>query len=207
MSGAVKFYFSFRSPYAWLGFHRLRHAARALQLDVEYVPLLPPKGFLEDMDQRKRRYIGRDVARCARAFGLELRWPQPFDTDWLPPHAAFLYAADQGRAAEFGAALYTARFGAGRDIGDREVLGEIAAQCGLGAERTAAAGADRALRARLLAGMRGVQADGVFGVPYFIHAGEAFWGNDRLEWLLRAVAEHRGQPLPDLARDPLARPF
>ena len=52
-----------------------------------------------------------------------------------------------------------------------------------------------------------MQSDGVFGVPYFVYRERAYWGNDRLEWLLRDVAERLGRAVPDLRPDPLARPF
>ena len=27
----------------------------------------------------------------------------------------------------------------------------------------------------------------MFGVPLFVYRGEPFWGNDRIEWLVRAI--------------------
>lgn len=207
MSESIRFYFSFRSPYAWLAFHRLETVVAAGGPDVEFVPLIPPRGFLDDMDPRKRRYIGEDVGRIARAYGLQLRWPDPFDTDWLRPHAAFLHAVDAGRAMSFGAALYRARFCEGRDVGDASVLGTAAGEAGLDSAQIAAAADSRGLRSRIIAGMRAMQADGVFGVPYFVYRGRAYWGNDRLEWLLRDVAGESGRAVPDLGRDPLSRPF
>jgi 2-hydroxychromene-2-carboxylate isomerase len=207
MSDRVRFYFSFRSPYAWLAFHRLHRAMPEFGLEIDYVPLIPPRGFLDDMNPRKRRYIAEDVGRIARAYGFTLTWPEPFDTDWLKPHAAFLFAADGGRAGQFGAAIFRERFCAGRDVGAEPVLRSVAAECGLDADGAAAAGDSRPLRSRVVAGMRAVQSDGVFGVPYFVYRGHAYWGNDRLEWLLRDVSVQRGGNIPDLGREPLARPF
>jgi len=207
MNERIRCYFSFRSPYAWLAFHRLRDLAAAGSPPLDFVPLIPPRGFLDDMDPRKRRYIGEDVQRVAEAYGLVLRWPDPFDTDWLRPHAAFLHAADAGKAVPFGSAVFTARFSEGRDVGDPAVLGEAASAAGLDAEAIAAAAESRPLRSRIVAGMRSMQEDGVFGVPYLLFRGRAYWGNDRLEWLLRDVAEQSGRAVPDLRGDPLARPF
>jgi 2-hydroxychromene-2-carboxylate isomerase len=31
------------------------------------------------------------------------------------------------------------------------------------------------------------EEDGVFGFPFFVYAGQKFWGNDRIEWLVRAI--------------------
>jgi 2-hydroxychromene-2-carboxylate isomerase len=169
--------------------------------------VIPPRGFLDDMDPRKRSYIAADVRRIAGAYGLDLRWPEPFDTDWLPPHVAFLHAVDAGAAMRFGAEVFRARFCDGRDVADALVLADAAERSGLNPGEVEAAAKSRSLRQRLLAGMRTMQADGVFGVPYIAYRGGAYWGNDRLEWLLREVAEQAGRTVPDLDCDPLARPF
>ena len=55
-----------------------------------------------------------------------------------------------------------------------------------------------------LVGFAHTRDDGAFGVPLFIIRGERFWGNDRLDWLLRAVARSQGREVTDLAAEPLA---
>ena len=52
--------------------------------------------------------------------------------------------------------------------------------------------------------MAEAQATGIFGVPTFVLDGELFWGNDRLEWLIRRIDQSRGRAVPDLAARPLA---
>jgi 2-hydroxychromene-2-carboxylate isomerase len=36
---------------------------------------------------------------------------------------------------------------------------------------------------------REAEADGAFGFPFFVWSGKHFWGNDRLEWLVRAIEQ------------------
>ena len=45
----------------------------------------------------------------------------------------------------------------------------------------------------VMAGFAHTRDDGAFGVPLFIYRGERFWGNDRLDWLLREVARSEGR--------------
>ena len=47
----------------------------------------------------------------------------------------------------------------------------------------------------------------MFGVPTFVYGKNRYWGNDRLEWLLRDIYQDTGIQVPDLKEDPLARPF
>jgi hypothetical protein len=36
---SVRFYFSFRSPYAWLAFHRINHLVEGCPVNFEYIPI------------------------------------------------------------------------------------------------------------------------------------------------------------------------
>jgi len=207
----VRFYFSFRSPYAWLGFYRFNRLLRRYALEVDYVPLVPQKEFVEkaDVNSKKRAYIGEDVARFAAAYGLPLRWPSPFDTVWERPHAAYLYAQDQGVGAAFALAAYAARFSEGRDIGDTAVLIDLARQTEIDHQCLLKAADDPALHARLKEGAGAAQAqeDGVFGVPFFVYSGNHYWGNDRIEWLVRDVYREMGSHVTDLSQEPLGHPI
>ncbi len=44
----VRFYFSFRSPYAWLAFHQAPPALRELPVELKLVPVFPPPDFPND---------------------------------------------------------------------------------------------------------------------------------------------------------------
>lgn len=201
----VRFYFSFRSPYAWFAFRRIEEALAGLPVEMEYIPCFPPRDYKNPRSNpAKGAYMDVDVARIAGAYGLRPNWPKPFDADWIPPHTAYLFAQDQGRGREFALAAYALRFEQGRDIGTDEAVGEAARACGLDPEATIRAAGDPALRKRVMEGMANRPEDGVFGVPFFVYRGQAFWGNDRIDWLVRAIREQLGEPVPDLEADPLA---
>jgi 2-hydroxychromene-2-carboxylate isomerase len=204
----VVFYFSFRSPYAWMAYHRIVRAGTSLPVEFERIPVFPPPDFPNDPAAvpAKLDYILHDVGRIAAAYGLPVRWPASRDTDWMRPHAAWIHAADAGQGDSFALALYGARFSEGRNVGDDEVLRDAARVARLDPAAIIRAAADPVLHERVLAGMMRGLGDGIFGVPFFVYRGERFWGNDRVEWLLRAVATNAGTPVPDLASDVLARP-
>ncbi len=204
----VKFYFSFRSPFAWLAFHRYPLAFGGLPVTVQAIPVFPPPGFANDPTAvpAKGTYVIEDAARIAQAYGLRVQSPTTVDTDWMRPHAAYLHAADQNRAEAFGAAVFAARFSEGRDIGTNEVLADLATACGLDAAAVVAAAGDPSTHARVMEGMAAALADRIFGVPTFIYRGQRFWGNDRIEWLLRAIRQDLEMAVPDLASNPLAPP-
>jgi 2-hydroxychromene-2-carboxylate isomerase len=203
----VRFYFSFRSPYSWLALHRLEPALAPLRVSLEYVPVFPPPEFANDPLKfpDKANYYAEDLLRISRAYGLEFRLPEPFDCNWLRPHAAFFAAHDAGRGVAYAKALFEARFCCGKDLGQDSVMAACAAAAGLDPARVLAAQDDLACQERLMHGMiEGASDHRLFGVPMFVYRGERFWGNDRIDWLLRSIQQHRGLPVPDLTVTPFA---
>jgi 2-hydroxychromene-2-carboxylate isomerase len=200
----VRFYFSFRSPYSWLAFLRIERALAGLPVKLDYLPVFPPPNFPNDPAAvpNKLSYIQKDVARIAEAYGFATKPLQKLDCDWVRPHAAFVYAADQSKGREFGRAAYEARFVHGCDLGDDAVLAETARVLELDPVRVIDAAGDKAYQTRVVQGMiQGAQEDAIFGVPYFVYRREAFWGNDRIEWLMRAIRKAHGMPVVDLSDD------
>ena len=138
----------------------------------------------------RARELGRVVEEAARQAGLFLdlgvveRVPNTADA-----HRLMRWAAGQGVADALAESLFAAHFADGRDIGDAEVLADLAA----------AAGLDRALVAELLAGdadREAVQAQadqarasGVSGVPTMVFDRRlAVVGAQPVEALRQAIA-------------------
>ena len=209
MSDRITCYFSFRSPYSWLAMYRLGKIIDDLPVEMDFIPVFPPPGMRTsaESDARKLAYIRQDVKRFADAYGLAVCFPDPFDVRWLIPHSAFLCAHDAGKGLVFCNALYRARFSAGNNIAKTEVIRQVANDCGLDGEIIAKAGRDKMYHERVLSGMANLSESNVFGVPTFFYNDKQYWGNDRLEWLLRDIYRERGNNVPDLEADPLSRPF
>lgn len=187
MDAAARFYFSFRSPYAWLAALRVTEEA----LPVEAIPVagMPSSANFADpaANPAKRRYLVEDIGRLASARGIKVRWPKAVDTDWIKPHALFEWAKAQGQGEAALLALFAARFQRGEDLGEDGVLQAVAAGLGFQADAPARAVADPAVQARLAGYMDDLARDGVFGVPFFVWNGQHFWGQDRIDALKAAL--------------------
>lgn len=201
----VRFYFSFRSPYSWLAFIRIESALAGLPVELEYLPVFPPPDFPNDPAAipNKLKYIMRDTVRMAEAYGYTTKPLSHVDSaDWMRPHAAYVYALDQGKGVAFGRAMFEARFMHDRDVGSDAVMADVARDLGLSPEAVVKAAGDPEHQARVFQGMmRGVSEDSIFGVPLFVFRGEPFWGNDRIDWLVRSIRRAHGMPVVDLSND------
>jgi 2-hydroxychromene-2-carboxylate isomerase len=133
----VRFYFSFRSPFAGIALYRLRHSPLFSEIELEPIPLWPEVIFGGHMDNPtdnlfKLSYVFVDAARQADEAGLDaaqlrntaqqIELPKDADLsthkfglnlpaeNWELPHYAFLYAMEQGRGWAFGEQVFMRRF-------------------------------------------------------------------------------------------------
>jgi 2-hydroxychromene-2-carboxylate isomerase len=199
-----RWYFSLRSPYSWFAHRDLqKHCPDVLEA-VRWIPFWEPDTRSEEMLARigvrlpvvpmareKNFYILQDTRRLAQDRGLDVTWPIDREPVWEVSHLAYLVAEDAGKGKEFVDRVYRARWQEPRNISDPSVIGEIAADLGLDADRAAGAVDDPELRARGVEILAESAKDGLFGVPFFIHGHDKFWGVDRVDGFAAAV---RGVP-------------
>jgi 2-hydroxychromene-2-carboxylate isomerase len=190
-TAAIRFYFSFRSPYSWLATERLEPELGDLGVPIERIPTYPTELFPIDPGARaeeKMDYLVQDVRRLARERGLPLRFPSPDDPDWSIPHAAFLGAQRHGGEHPFMLEMFRKRFCEGLDLGNDGVIADAAARAGLDPSVILHAAHSDALRSRAAESFRlGIERDRIFGVPSFVYAGRLYWGQDRMHFLRSAV--------------------
>ncbi len=194
----IRFYFSFRSPYAWLAAERLDAEFGDLPVSLELVPIYPTPGeFPNDptMVPAKLAYIVQDILRLAREQGFRVRFPPPGDPDWSLSHAAFLMAAQLGDGKAFLRSMFRKRFVEGLDLGDSEIIRSAAREAGLDGDVVTAAANSADLRMQVGQGWRqAVEQDRIFGVPSFVYAGKLYWGQDRMHVLRRAILRKSNLP-------------
>ena len=188
---SIRFYFSFRSPYAWLAAERLDAEFGDLDVSLEFVPLYPtPETFPNDPTQipNKVAYLVHDTVRLAREQGLRVKFPAVADPDWSLSHAAFLAAQERAAGPRFMLETFRARWCEGLDLGLDPVIGDCAERAGLPRSELLEA-AHCSERQRQVADnfRRGIEEDGIFGVPSFIVDGKLYWGQDRMRFVRRAV--------------------
>jgi putative acetyltransferase len=192
---SIRFYFSFRSPYAWLAAERLESELGDLGTPIELLPIHPTPEVLANLSAtpEKLAYLVQDIARLARERGLTLRFPSPVDPDWSLSHAAFLEARRQDAGHRLMLALFRKRFADGLDLGDDAVIGDAAREARLDHDAIVAAAHSEELRAEASAGwQRAVDRDRIFGVPSFVYAGKLYWGQDRMHLQRGSPQDGRG---------------
>jgi predicted DsbA family dithiol-disulfide isomerase len=130
-----------------------------------------------------------NVRRLQEEYGVEMTQEIATEVDSLPAQAASLYVKERHpeRWQEFDEAIYAALWRDGRDIGDRDVLAEVAEEVGLDPEEVLDASEDDELRERLKERFSEARERGVTGVPTFAYDGYAARGAVPPEQLERLV--------------------
>jgi 2-hydroxychromene-2-carboxylate isomerase len=188
-----RFYFSFRSPYAWIASRLLEERLGPATDDVEYIPYWEPDAstlallkrgggdiLYAPMSRQKHLYILQDIHRLATALGYPHAWPIDANPWWELPHLGYLVARRLGKGPEFFRAIYRARWEEGANICVPETIRTVATQIGLSGEDVVHAPDEPDIRQEGAVALSRAHREGVFGVPFFVTGSQKFWGVDRL---------------------------
>jgi 2-hydroxychromene-2-carboxylate isomerase len=133
-------------------------------------------------DYRRRQAGMAEIERRTRAYGLpEMRWPDPWPSNYLTAMRAATFAFAAGRGREFTLRAFRNAFQLGAELSRPARVFEAAQQAGLDGIETQRAIADPEVKAALREATDEAYRIGVFGVPTIAIGDELFWGDDRLE--------------------------
>lgn len=195
----IDYYFSTPSPWAYLAGDRLERIAASHGATITWKPVALSDLILkiENNQPRPERSPGRmayrdqELARWAEHLGLPLNLrPRHFPVNGAP--AAYAIIAAQAAGADVGPlahAIGRAVWAEDRDIADDTVLRAILSEQGLDpglVDSGLLLGAETYAR-----NLNEAAEAGVFGVPFYIirESDQRFWGQDRLDFLDRALAQ------------------
>ena len=195
MADPIDFYFDYSSPYGYIAAMKIDALAAKYGRGVDWKPILLGAVFKVTGGKPlptlplKGDYALIDIPRSARFHGLPYKHPSKFPIAGQAPSRAFywLNEHDPLRSHDLARALYSAFFVEDRDISSPEITADVAAALGLNRNDVLAALGNDAVKEKLKRETDAAIARGVFGSPYFVIDGEAFWGVDRLDQLERRL--------------------
>jgi predicted DsbA family dithiol-disulfide isomerase len=192
-------------PWCFIGVHRLDQALESLpeRIDakVAFLPFLldpsTPAGGA-DLRERLRAKYGADpekmferVEAAAHESGIPLDFAKVRRTpSTIAAHTLLGHALAKGTQRALARALFEAYFLEGRDIGDTEILGDLAVGHGFERDEAIRVVTDATALARTRAEAAATAARGIRGVPFFIFDGRlAVNGAQSAEVLRGAIEE------------------
>jgi predicted DsbA family dithiol-disulfide isomerase len=147
------------------------------------------------------RQLQRNIETVGAAEGIDFAFDRiAVAPNTLDAHRLIRWAGEAGAADQVVEALFRAYFLEGRNIGDREVLADIAASCGMKRDEVAQRLASDEALAAVRTSVQAAQQLGVTGVPTFILAGRyAVVGAQPADTLAGAITSTATQVASDPA--------
>jgi 2-hydroxychromene-2-carboxylate isomerase len=194
----IEYYFSASSPWTYLGHKRLVEIAGRHHAEIEVLPvdiggkIFPGSGGLPLPKRAPQRQAYRlvELRRWSAFLEVPLNLqPRHFPTAGHDAARLIILAGQRHGAAAALQVSHAAMHGLWaqeEDIGDLATLARLADGCSLPGEKLVAelTAADETYAANT---QRAIDAQ-VFGAPWYRYRDEPFWGQDRLDFLDRALA-------------------
>ena len=199
MGRTVDYYFAPQSPWAYLGHQRLADIARRTGANIRVMPMdlggkvFPISGGLPLGQRAPQRQAYRlvELQRFSEHLGAPLHLKPKYFPVGGDDAARLIIAADMAQgpdaAMAVAGAVLSACWAQERNIADEKVLTELLAEQGLPAALLEKSHS-QAVQERYDAYTQAAIDAGVFGAPSYVIDGEIFWGQDRLDFVERALA-------------------
>ena len=199
MGRTVDYYFAPQSPWAYLGHQRFAGIARRTGASIRVMPIdlggkvFPISGGLPLGQRAPQRQAYRlvELQRFSEHLGAPLNLKPRYFPVGGDDAARLIIAADLALGSDAAMALAGAVMAAcwaqERHIADEKVLAQLLAEQGLPAvvlEKSHS----QAAQERYDACTQAAIDAGVFGAPSYVIDGEIFWGQDRLDFVERALS-------------------
>ena len=197
MGHSVDYYFTPQSPWTYLGHARFTRMAQSAGAEVRLLPadfgtVFASSGGLPLAQRAPQRQAYRmmDLARFSRQLGLPMNLRPRYFPVAGDDAARLIIAVDQqdgsASALKLCSAIFAAVWEQERDIANPAVLRELLGEAGLDPARVAQA-ASPGVQQRYEDNTRRAIDSNIFGAPSYVVGGEIFWGQDRLEFVERAL--------------------
>ena len=199
MSHSVDYYFAPQSPWAYLGHQRFQNILKKSGASVRVMPfdlggkVFPISGGLP-LGQRapqRQAYRLTELERFSKWLGAPLHLKPTFFPVSGDDAAKLIIAVDMAMGADaamnISGAILSAVWSQQRNIADEKTLVELLYEQHLPAaclEQTYS----QAVHERYESYTQMAIDAGVFGAPSYVLNGEIFWGQDRLDFVERALA-------------------
>jgi 2-hydroxychromene-2-carboxylate isomerase len=196
MNKTIRYYFSVNSVFAYLGSQELERIAKRHRAFVNVKPIHLKTVFertggvpLAQRAAERQAYRFIEMRRWRDRRGVRLVMQPPyFPAAEEPASHIILASMDVGRKPlRLAHAIMHAQWAEERNIADTPTLLEIAQRNGEDALGLVAKSRAPAIHDQLMANTEEAIRIGCFGSPWYVFNGEPFFGQDRLEFLDRAL--------------------
>ncbi|WP_331000133.1 2-hydroxychromene-2-carboxylate isomerase [Acetobacter garciniae] len=203
----VEAFYGISSPWAYLGFPRLREivAKEGARLVLRPIRIIQANGGipLRTRPVARQAYHRVELLRWREFLRLPLNLePKFYPCRTIEPAARLVIAADRqgfdGAALSWG--IQSALWSEDRDIADPATLCSLVEECiGTDGKALMATSDTPEVMGAWLDNLQDAERLGIFGTPTYVFDNELFWGQDRLDFLERKLQSVKNfDPAPNV---------
>ena len=196
----VDYYASLNSPWTHLGAARIealaaRHGASLRIYPCDFGTIFAGSGGLPlpKRSPQRQAYRLQELARWRDHLGIPITIrPKHFPHNELPACACVIAVREtigDAPAIRLAHRVLKALWEEEKDPADPATLAALIAECGLDAAQVMALGAEPRWLERRMADTQAALERGVFGAPTYVIGDDIFWGQDRLDFVARRLAQ------------------
>lgn len=195
MPKTVTFYFDVGSGPSYLAHCRLPKIVSAAGAALIYRPVLAGGLFKAtgnapplEIDAKRAYIMEVDLPRMALHLGIPLAFHRDAPPRTLPLMRGAVVAGADGRLEDYAGAVFNALWAEARDMGDPAVVGDVLTKAGFDAAVLLARISEQSTKDALIEYTEEALARGCFGVPTIFVDDEMFFGQDRLDLIVKRLA-------------------
>ena len=190
------FFFDFASPYSYLAHKQIRNIEYQHNIEINYMPILLG-GLLKLAEIKaaafipsKAKFMIKDCKLFSEKFNIKFKFNSYFPIQSLNLMRGVLIARKENKINIYIDKFFDAYWKDGLNLNDQKIIDKILEDLDFNIETFKLKISEQKIKDELKKKTNDAFLKGVFGAPSFIINNKMFWGQDRLEFVLKEAQKN-----------------
>ena len=190
------FFFDFASPYSYLAHKQIRNIEYQHNIEINYMPILLG-GLLKLAEIKapafipsKAKFMIKDCKLFSEKFNIKFKFNSYFPIQSLNLMRGVLIARKENKINIYIDKFFDAYWKDGLNLNDQNIIDKILEDLDFNIETFKLKISEQKIKDELKKKTNDAFLKGVFGAPSFIINNKMFWGQDRLEFVLKEAQKN-----------------
>ena len=196
MIKSFEFFFDFISPYSYLAHKQIRNIESQYKIEINYIPIFL-SGLLNLAEitapafiPSKAKFMIKDCKLFAEKLNIKFKFNSYFPIQSLNLMRGVLIARKENKSNLYIDKFFDAYWKDGLNLNDQKIVDKIIEDLNFNLETFKFNISEQKIKDELKKKTKDAFLKGVFGAPSFIVNNKMFWGQDRLEFVLKEAQKN-----------------
>ena len=196
MIKSFDFFFDFISPYSYLAHKQIRNIEYQHNIKINYMPIL--LGGLLNLAEikaaafipSKAKFMIKDCKLFSEKLNIKFKFNSYFPIQSLNLMRGVLIARKENKISLYIDKFFDAYWKDGLNLNDQKIVDKILEDLNFNLKTYKLKISEQKIKDELIKRTKDAFLKGVFGAPSFIINNKMFWGQDRLEFVLKEAQKN-----------------